>query len=85
MVVHRTVRSAGLVVLCLGLGGAAGCSGGGSARTDYFAARGIVRGATPGDGSVIAFGPKAAGAAWTAELTFAPTLAAGEQAADGGR
>ncbi|MCC7390228.1 MAG: hypothetical protein IT431_15845 [Phycisphaerales bacterium] len=85
MVRHRTVRTAGLVVMFLGLGAAVGCSGGGSARTDYFASRAVSRGATPGDGSVIAFGPQAAGAAWTAELSFAPTLADGEQAADGAR
>lgn len=85
MGVNRTIRSAGLGVLLLGLLGAVGCSSGGSARADYFAARSISRGATPGDGSVVAFGPQAEGAAWTAELSFAPTLSAGDQAADGSR
>lgn len=81
----RTTRNAGVGASLLLLLAGAGCSTPGSARTDYFAARSISHTASPGDGSVIAIGPRTADAAWTAELSFAPTLDAGEVAADSSR
>lgn len=81
MAICCSIRSAGLGVLLVSLLAGAGCSRGGSARTDHFTARSIAREASPGDGTVIAFGPEAQGAAWTAQLSFAPTLASSDLAA----
>lgn len=77
---NRTARSLGVGVLLLFLLGAAGCSSGGSARTDYFAARSISRSAQPGDGSIVALAPLGGDASWTASLTFAPSGDGGDLA-----
>jgi len=83
MTTNRTTRTIGKGMLLLFLLGAAGCSSGGSARTDYFAARSITRSAQPGDGSVIAIGPRATDSAWTASLSYVPTAESGDFAAGG--
>lgn len=84
MAVRRVARSCGVGLLMLPLVAAVGCSRGGSARTDYFAARSVSRSASPGDGSTIAFGPGASGASWSAELSFAPVAGDGDLAAGPG-
>ena len=81
MTERRTARATGLGVLLLFLAGAVGCSSGGSARTDYYAARSVGHGAQPGDGSVIGFGPGASDSSWTASLAFVPTGDGGDFAA----
>jgi hypothetical protein len=80
MATQRTTRTAGLTVLllaALGLG-AGGCANGGSSRTDYYAARGVHRPATAGDGSIVATTPQSGGATWSASLTFVPIADAGD-------
>lgn len=77
-------RRTALGILCalfLGLGaGAAGCSSG-SARSEYYAARAIVRPSEPGDGSVISIGPASGDSVWTASLTLVPIESSGDLAA----
>lgn len=61
---------------------AGGCTSGGSARTDYYAARSIRRNAQAGDGSTVGIAPQAGSASWSASLTFVP-IAHADGLADG--
>lgn len=77
----RVRKSAGAGLLLLGLcAGAGGCAAAGSARTDYYASRGIILPSEPGDGSLIAIGPGTPGSAWSGSITLVPTVDSGDLA-----